>query len=355
MDNAAIKNEEKKEPFFYVLVPIYKTEKYLDECIRSVLNQSYSNWMLILVDDGSPDRCGEICDEYAAKDSRIKVIHKTNGGLITARRSGIDYVLDHNDGGYILFLDSDDLFEEGAFSLIAKAVKENNPDLLMFDCRTFKDGENLPLVDNSKATLSIIADKRALYKRVFSDTGCNSLWKKCVNLSIVHKEDLSAYYHISLGEDLLQSIPFYRDAKDVCFLDAKLYRYRMCPTSITHSLNYENYRPDFTIRSLIWDFLKKEGVWDDGDFAEYAETCKARLKTEIRTVSTFKTTRANKKEIYGSMLSNEYCRVICSYAKRKDLMVRLFARRRYVSLFALCDYYKLGSWVKGIFRRMKGC
>ena len=90
--------------FFSVIVPVYKVEKYLPNAIESVLNQTFSDFELILVDDGSPDRCPEICDNYKEKDSRIKVVHKPNGGLASARRAGIKLA----EGDYVLNLDSDD-------------------------------------------------------------------------------------------------------------------------------------------------------------------------------------------------------------------------------------------------------
>ena len=91
-------------PKVSIIVPCYKVEKYLSNCIESVLHQTYDNWELILVDDGSPDRSGEICDNYAKKDNRIKVIHKTNGGVAVARNIAIDLA----EGEYISFLDGDD-------------------------------------------------------------------------------------------------------------------------------------------------------------------------------------------------------------------------------------------------------
>ena len=93
--------------FFSVIVPVYKVEKYLPNCIESVLNQTFSDFELILVDDGSPDSCPEICDSYKEKDSRIKVVHKPNGGLASARRAGIKVA----EGEYVYNLDSDDLIE----------------------------------------------------------------------------------------------------------------------------------------------------------------------------------------------------------------------------------------------------
>ena len=87
-----------------VIVPIYNVERYLDECIKSIISQSFINLEIILVDDGSPDRCPEMCDGYAKQDQRIKVIHKKNGGLGFARNSGLDVAT----GDYVMFVDSDD-------------------------------------------------------------------------------------------------------------------------------------------------------------------------------------------------------------------------------------------------------
>ena len=92
------------EELISVIIPIYKVEKYLRECIDSIINQSFKNLEIILVDDGSPDNCGKICDEYAKKDNRLKVIHKENGGLSSARNAGLDIAT----GEYISFVDSDD-------------------------------------------------------------------------------------------------------------------------------------------------------------------------------------------------------------------------------------------------------
>ena len=105
---------------FSIIVPIYNIEKYLSRCIDSVLAQSFSDYELILVDDGSPDNCPAICDEYAKKDSRIKVIHKKNGGLVSARQAGIVEAI----GDYVFHLDGDDAIcpdaLESAYEIICK-------------------------------------------------------------------------------------------------------------------------------------------------------------------------------------------------------------------------------------------
>lgn len=98
-------------PTISVIVPVYKVEPYIRKCVDSILGQTFSDIQVILVDDGSPDQCGKICDEYAKQDNRVEVIHKENGGLSDARNAGIPYA----KGEYIIFLDSDDYIENDMF------------------------------------------------------------------------------------------------------------------------------------------------------------------------------------------------------------------------------------------------
>ena len=106
-----------------VIIPVYKVEAYLDRCVESVLAQTYKDFELILVDDGSPDRCGEMCDEWAKRDARIRVIHQQNGGLSAARNAGIDWVMTNSDSEWITFIDSDDWVSEDYLSSLAGAVE----------------------------------------------------------------------------------------------------------------------------------------------------------------------------------------------------------------------------------------
>lgn len=108
-----------------IIVPIYKVEKYLDKCVESILEQTFTDFELILVDDGSPDSCGEMSEKWAQKDARIKVIHKKNGGLSDARNAGIDIA----EGDYIGFVDSDDFIKPDMFEVLVKNLEGNNADI----------------------------------------------------------------------------------------------------------------------------------------------------------------------------------------------------------------------------------
>lgn len=120
-----------------IIIPVYKVEKYLEKCIQSVINQTYENLQIILVDDGSPDNCGKICDEYAQKDHRIEVIHKSNGGLSDARNKGLEIA----KGEYIGFIDSDDYIESDMYEVLYNLLKQYNADVSICNFYTVSQGK----------------------------------------------------------------------------------------------------------------------------------------------------------------------------------------------------------------------
>ena len=138
-NHVAAPEREKKAPIFSIVVPIYNVEEYLDRCVRSLTGQTFRDIEIILVDDGSPDGCPAMCDAYAEEDSRIKVIHKANGGLSDARNAGLRAA----SGDYVLFADSDDFLDTDACRQCLKAV-EKGADVVTFDVM-IRGGENADL------------------------------------------------------------------------------------------------------------------------------------------------------------------------------------------------------------------
>lgn len=122
-------------PVISVIVPVYKVEQFIDRCVDSILSQTFSDFELFLVDDGSPDKCGEICDEYAKKDDRIIVIHKENGGLSDARNVAIDVA----KGDYLIFIDSDDYVSDNHLESLYTALKETDSDMAVANITSFSD------------------------------------------------------------------------------------------------------------------------------------------------------------------------------------------------------------------------
>lgn len=180
-------------PFVSIIVPVYKTEAYLEKCIESIRNQSYTDYELILVNDGSPDRCPQICDDYAARDRRIKVIHKENGGVSSARNVGIDLA----QGEYIWFIDSDDYIEENALEQLKSDIEKKNADMVVFNTK----GVNVLSIDSFDEFLE---DYYFTYIIGFAP------WNKLYKTSVIKGNNLKFDVEESIGEDLLFNISYYK-------------------------------------------------------------------------------------------------------------------------------------------------
>ena len=221
---------------FSVIVPIYNIEKYLSRCIDSVLAQTFSDYELILVDDGSPDNCPAICDSYAAKDERIKVIHKENGGLVSARQAGISVAA----GDYIFHLDGDDAACEDALESAAKIINETHPDIVSFSYRYCINGGEVggvvdDLVDEGLYLKSDIEEK--IYPKLLSDENMNHLfyflWGKAIKRDLATKHQLNVNRAIALGEDLSCIVPCFLEAETVYMSRKVIYLYTIRNDSLT--------------------------------------------------------------------------------------------------------------------------
>ena len=159
-----------------VIIPVYKVEKYVERCIQSVINQTYENLQIILVDDGSPDICGKICDEYAKKDHRIEVIHKSNGGLSDARNKGLEIA----KGEYIGFVDSDDYIEADMYEVLYNLLKQYNADVSICNFYTVSQGKiSIKNADNGINEYNRIEIlKEILLDRNIQSYAWNKLYKK---------------------------------------------------------------------------------------------------------------------------------------------------------------------------------
>ena len=220
---------------FSVIVPIYNIEKYLSRCIDSALAQTFTDFELILVDDGSPDNCPKICDEYALKDSRIKVIHKENGGLVSARQAGIKQA----KGDYIFHLDGDDAVCEDALESAYKIINEFHPDIISFSYRRCVDGIVGDVVEDlAKEGLYNKGNiEKELYPNLLSNADMKNLfyylWAKAIKRELAIKHQLNVSTTISLGEDLSCTIPCYLEANTVYMSKKAIYLYTIRNDSLT--------------------------------------------------------------------------------------------------------------------------
>ena len=214
-----------------VIVPVYKVEEYLDRCVNSIVNQTYKNLEIILVDDGSPDNCPEMCDEWAKKDQRLKVIHKQNGGVTSARLCGIE----NATGDYIGFCDGDDLVEPEMYEVLLQNAKKYNADIshcgyqMVFPSRVDLYYGTERIVEQDTVT-----GLNNLLSGVFVEPGlCNKLYNKSLLQSLLHsgKMDLSIKYL----EDLLMNYYLFKESKKSVFYDKCYYHYIVREGSATYS------------------------------------------------------------------------------------------------------------------------
>lgn len=228
---------------FSIVVPIYNVERYLKQCVNSILEQSYKNFEIILVDDGSQDNCPYICDEYAEQDERIKVIHKTNGGLSDARNSGIGEA----SGDYILFIDSDDLIEKNSLNDIACTIKGNNfPDVVFLEAiKFYQDGRTEPMGDGYNHQM--IDGRNYVEVLRFIETMPKFPGSACTKA--VKKEIINNKLEFQVGilsEDNEWSIRLFGIARSFAYCDKPYYLYRQQREgSITHMVSEK------TVKSLI--------------------------------------------------------------------------------------------------------
>ena len=220
---------------FSVIVPIYKIEKYLRRCIDSVLSQSFGDYELILVDDGSPDNCPTICDEYAKKDARIKVIHKKNGGLVSARQAGIKEAV----GDYVFNLDGDDAICDDALESAYQIIREMQPDIVSFSYRRCIDGVPGDVVDDlAEEGLYHKSDiEEKLYPKLLSSENMKNLfyfvWGKAIKRELITKHQMNVNPAISVGEDISCCFPCFMEADTVYMSRKVIYLYTIRGDSLT--------------------------------------------------------------------------------------------------------------------------
>lgn len=266
-------------PKFSIIVPIYKTEKYLRQCIESVLSQRCDDYELILVDDGSPDNSGEIADEYANNSDRIKVIHKPNGGLVSARKAGAREA----NGMYVLCLDSDDYLAENALSILSDNIDKTHSDMYSFGHEEYDEKRNTierkypslseGVYDNEESLKKIY--KKVIYdkKKPFFNFGLMpSIWSKAIKREIYTKWQLQADERIIIGEDFALSVPMIFEVKSICIMHEALYCYRIIESSLSHAHTERKITNASAIITMFseLDLLKKRDVDLKGQLGAYS-------------------------------------------------------------------------------------
>ncbi|MEZ4508374.1 MAG: glycosyltransferase [Eubacteriales bacterium] len=242
---------------FSILVPIYNSEPYLKDCIDSVLRQSEQDFELILVNDGSLDNGGMICERYRAMyPKQIRVIHQPNKGLILTRRAGIALA----KGDYCVFLDADDALEPECLSTIRETIERTDADIVIYNNYSFFEEEQV-----TEPNVPVFADymeftgekKREIYEVLISSWRLNNIWMKAIRTPLLQADDTpyEEYADNPHAEDLLQTLYPVTHARHITYRSKQLYRYRRHSQSMTRRLEAEGF--DRLMNSKVSDQLKR--------------------------------------------------------------------------------------------------
>lgn len=198
-----------------IIVPIYNSELYISECINSILNQTYKDIEIILVNDGSTDNSLNICKKY--KDNRIVIINKDNSGVSDSRNMGIE----HSTGNYISFVDSDDIIDTHYIEYLVKGIEKTKFNITT---RVSFENNNIPSIDNSKYISKILNENELIL--IDEMEMLNAPWGKLFNKEIIINNNIRFEKNISLGEDLLFNLEYLKYINAACIVENKLYYYR---------------------------------------------------------------------------------------------------------------------------------
>lgn len=209
-----------------IIVPIFNAGQYLEQCLDSLLRQSYQKFELLLIDDGSTDNSGMICDQYKLLDSRIKVFHVENGGVCKARNIGIK----ETKGEYVLFVDADDILLVDGIEKLVTARMFSKADLILGNCKSIMNGHLNNLIDNTNQELH--GDK------IFKEIKHFALWGYLFDAGLIKKHALLFVEGLAYSEDLVFICNYLIYVSKVYLLDKDVYYYRINPSSVSNNKKY---------------------------------------------------------------------------------------------------------------------
>lgn len=238
-------------PLISIIVPVYNIEPYISECIESILAQTYRNLQIILVDDGSTDSSGNICDAYAEKDSRITVLHQDNGGLVLARKSGLKIA----DGEYIGFVDGDDYIDAEMYARMLEEMEESGADFV----HTGYIAGEYENISFRRCRLDISKDRVGILKQaVLADGGyiLQHIWSKLFRAELIKKCYAKVPDVASYGEDLINLCICILESNNISLLDEAYYHYRIREDSLSHRKKFDCLTEGIILHQSICDVLQ---------------------------------------------------------------------------------------------------
>lgn len=324
-----------------ILVPVYKVEACLPRCIESVLSQDFTDYELILVDDGSPDKSGEICEEYASRYSKIiKVIHKKNGGLPSARLAGFQQA----SGKYIMFLDSDDYLLPNALTILYNKIEEGYDIVKGINRRVYADG-SYTIERHRIFNEEVIGNENYLSKVINADIA-PYLWGGLYRRDLIQEDDFKPILSFSVGEDWLLNITIARRVNKMVCIDKEVYCYFINNNSIMQS-KVCSYEYGEKMKKLLYDITAN---------------CSPKIRNLIiinRTINNIKCffipelhfNNQIYKEIIGSLKISLYKEYINTHIEKKYLLFIKYRDFYFLYTRLYCFLYK-SLRLKGVTRKI---
>lgn len=324
---------------FSICIPVYNVEKYLAQCVDSVLNQTYQNFEVILVDDGSVDESFRLCQEYVQKDSRIKAFTKKNEGQLATRL----FAINKAKGDIVLCLDSDDYLDLNTLEELNVYFENEECDVVYFRWRRVADGKIIASDNRKIEKDSFLIDKAAIYLKVVSDNYYNSMCLKAFRKKLAPKEEYTEFHKARFAEDLIQTLGILKLANGVLFSSHVFYNYRINPASVSQSISINSYENDESVRSYVCDFLLRENVFSKDDWNVYGIYCALLLFNGIMTVCNLRGSFSKKIDLLNEKRENCYYVDFVSKYKTdsfvKDYVLVLFSRKLFLPLIFLCNQF----------------
>lgn len=325
-----------------VIVPVYKVEKYLNRCVDSIINQTYKNLEIILVDDGSPDNCPKICDEYAMKDNRIKVIHKENGGLSDARNEGIKIA----KGNYIGFVDSDDWIHKSMFENLYSAMANSKADIAT--CEFIRTKDKIQKNDyNNFFDNSITEYNQEQYIKKFFKIGSQECvyyaWNKLYKRNII---DENQYPKGLTSEDVVGTYKAILKSKKIITINYPYYYYYYNLESIT-SVKFSKKDLDLI---PIWDKIIEITKTENIEYLWMAELNRYRIDYTLLMRMAIQLDFKQIQKLYFK----EYTQMLEELKKhKKELLKAQIPLSRKVTIALICINYKMFVKIFNIKHRRK--
>ncbi|WP_192812602.1 glycosyltransferase family 2 protein [Paenisporosarcina sp. TG-14] len=323
-----------------IIIPIYNVEKYICKCVDSIINQTYTDLEVILVDDGSPDNCPEICDEYEKKDKRIRVVHKENGGLSDARNVGLNIAR----GEYIVFFDGDDYAEINMIEKALKIAKTSDSDIVQWGFYVdFVDGNDELYKSEIHSQPHALYDKEQFKHIKINQNFIGDLgyaWNKLYKTKLLKENDLNFTKGLSLVEDIVFNSPALALSNRIAFLEEPLLHYMQRPRVTLGTKFYENYyelksQASNAVKELLLEWKVKDSKIESIiSFMDFMV-----MKSTVRMLSTTGDYNLEQKKRYiNKLLENPEVRKMLRHLKVvsiKDMIIQRLMQLKQTNLLLL--------------------